>query len=283
MDFTETAGTFSALGQPTRVQLLRQLAGSPGLAVADLRAKVAVPASTLSFHLAALEQAGLVRGTRRGRQIIYALRNAGLRNLVAFVAETCSAGRSDLGNDLARLLPDSEAERPAPAVTPAFNVLFLCTHNSARSLMAEALMERIGAGRFRAYSAGSEPAAAPLPDVIERLQAFGHNVVRLRCKSWHEFTGPDAPRMDFVIALCDTPQGQKCPEFGDKALTGAWPLPDPVKFTGSPVERAVLLNELYGALRRRLEIFCSLPFASLDRLAIKTRLDEIGDATRPPS
>ncbi|MBI3515741.1 MAG: metalloregulator ArsR/SmtB family transcription factor [Proteobacteria bacterium] len=273
----DISATFSALGQTTRVQLLRALAGTPGMPAGDLRARVDVPASTLSFHLAALEQAGLVRATRRGRHIIYALRGAGLRDVATFVTETCGTGRPERRDDLARLFADHDDA--APAMTPAFNVLFLCTRNSARSIMAEAILERIGKGRFRAYSAGSDPAPEPLPEVIQRLQALGHDVSRLRCKSWHEFAGPNAPRMDFVIALCDTPRGRRCPEFGDTALTGAWPLPDPTKFTGRPVERAVLLNELYGALRRRLEIFCSLPIASLDRLAIKARLDEIGDNT----
>ena len=131
-------------------------------------------------------------------------------------------------------------------MTPAFNVLFLCTHNSARSIIAEALLEKIGRGKFRAYSAGSDPARAPMPDVIGRLQALGHDVSKLRCKSWNEFTGPNAPRMDFVIALCDTPQGQVCPDFGEKFVTGAWPFPDPAEFTGSPTERVTLLNELYA-------------------------------------
>ncbi len=112
---------------------------------------------------------------------------------------------------------------------------------------------------------------------------LGHDVSGLRSKSWNEFTGPTAPRMDFVITLCDTLHGQVCPDFGDLAVTGAWPLPDPAKFTGSAVERATLLNELYASLRRRIEIFASLPFASLDRMAIKARLDEIGGGVPLPA
>jgi arsenate reductase len=160
---------------------------------------------------------------------------------------------------------------------PAFNVLFLCTHNAARSIMAEAILRKIGGDRFHAYSAGSDPIAAPYPDVIEKLRAFGHDTTSLRSKSWEEFTGPNAPCMDFVLTLCDTLIGQTCPEFSELAVTGAWPLPDPAKFTGSGAERATLLNEVYGGLRRRIEIFISLPFASLDRMAMKARLDEIGD------
>ena len=105
----------------------------------------------------------------------------------------------------------------------------------------------------------------------------------LRSKSWHEFTGPSAPRMDFVITLCDTLQGQICPDFGELAVTGAWPLPDPSKFTGNTAERATLLNELYASLRRRIDIFTALPFASLDRMAMKARLDEIGVGTSAAS
>lgn len=165
-------------------------------------------------------------------------------------------------------------------MTPAFNVLFLCTHNSARSIMAEAILERVSKGKFRGYSAGSDPATAPMPEVIEKLKIMGHDVSRLHSKSWNEFMGPDAPRMDFVIALCDTLDGQQCPDFGDRVVTGAWPLPDPAKFSGSPTERATLLNELYGMIRRRLEIFISLPFSKLETMAMKARLDEIGEMTR---
>jgi arsenate reductase len=161
-------------------------------------------------------------------------------------------------------------------MTPAFNVLFLCTHNAARSIMAEAILRKCGGDRFRAYSAGSDPIAKPNPAVIEKLRAFGHDTTSLRSKSWHEFTGPNAPRMDFVVTLCDTLRGHACPEFNKLAVTAAWPLPDPAKFTGNRAERATLLNEVYGGLRRRIEIFTSLPFASLDRMAMKARLDDIG-------
>lgn len=280
MDSKQAVVGFSALSQETRLKLMRLLAttGATGMPAGELASRLALPPSTLSFHLSALEQAGLVRPTRRGRQVIYAVRIIGLRELFSFLTETCCSGRPDLCGDLARLLPEEAIEDDV--MTPAFNVLFLCTHNSARSVMAEAILERIGKGKFRAYSAGSEPATAPMPEVIEKLKTIGHDVSLLRCKSWNEFMRPDAPRMDFVIALCDTLDGQQCPDFGDRVVTGAWPLPDPAKFFGSPIERATLLNELYGMIRRRLEIFISLPFATLDRMAMKARLDEIGETTR---
>ena len=165
-------------------------------------------------------------------------------------------------------------------MTPAFNVLFLCTHNSARSIMAEAILEKASQGKFRAYSAGSEPAKRPMPEVIERLKVLGHDVSHLRSKSWDEFTGPKAPRMDFVLTLRDTLDGQVCPDFGDKIVTAAWPFPDPAKFKGSEIERTTNLNALYGMIRRRIEIFINLPYASLDRIALKARLDELGDTTK---
>jgi protein-tyrosine-phosphatase/DNA-binding transcriptional ArsR family regulator len=276
METSEAAAAFAALSQETRLDLMRLLIaqGASGLPAGEIAARLAVPSSTLSFHLAALERAGLTQSTRQGRQIVHAARIAGVRRLLGFLTETCCGGRPELCGDIARLLPPYPDEDKG--MTPAFNVLFLCTHNSARSIIAEAILQKLGGSRFRAYSAGSDPIPAPLPEVIEKLRMLGHDVSQLRSKSWNEFTGPSAPRMDFVITLCDTLDGQVCPDFGELAVTGAWPLPDPAKFTGSAAERSTMLNELYASLRRRIEIFTSLPFASLDRMAMKARLDEIG-------
>jgi protein-tyrosine-phosphatase/DNA-binding transcriptional ArsR family regulator len=281
METAEAAAGFGALSQETRLDLMRLLIaeGASGLPAGDIAARLAVPSSTLSFHLAALERAGLTQSTRQGRQVVHAARIAGVRSLLSFLTETCCAGRPELCGDIARLLPPIPDEDKG--MTPAFNVLFLCTHNSARSIIAEAVLQKYGAGRFRAYSAGSQPIAAPLLEVLEKLRALGHDVSQLRSKSWNEFIGPNAPRMDFIITLCDTLEAQACPDFGDVAVTGAWPLPDPAKFTGSAMERSSMLNELYASLRRRIEIFGSLPFASLDRMAMKARLDEIGGGGLP--
>ncbi|MCF8531638.1 MAG: metalloregulator ArsR/SmtB family transcription factor [Reyranella sp.] len=283
MEATDAALGFAALSQETRLRLMRLLAtrGASGMAAGDLANKLRQAPSTLSFHLSALEQAGLLQSTRQGRHVIYAVRIAGLRALFSFLTETCCSGRPELCGDLARLLPEETLEDET--MTPAFNVLFLCTHNSARSQMAEVILNQIGKGKFNAYSAGSEPAQAPMAEVIEKLKALGHDVSRLRCKSWNDFAGPNAPRMDFVITLCDTLQGQRCPDFGEKPVTAAWPLPDPAKFSGTAIERATMINELYGMIRRRLEIFINLPYASLDRMALKKRLDELGDSTMAPA
>src|SRR6476646_11699032 len=217
MESSQMAQMFGALSRQTRLTVLRLLvaAGPSGLPAGEIAERLGLPASTTSFHLAALERAGLTQSTRQGRQIIHAARIAGLRRLLGFLTETCCGGRPGLCGDLATLLPPWPQEDQG--MTPAFNVLFLCTHNSARSIMAEAILEKHGGGRFRAYSAGSKPIAKPNADGMEKLPVLRHTTNQLRSKSWNEFTRPDAPRMDFVITLCDTPRGQECPDFGGMA------------------------------------------------------------------
>jgi protein-tyrosine-phosphatase/DNA-binding transcriptional ArsR family regulator len=279
MDESAALAGFGALAQPTRLAAFRRLlaAHPASLQAGEIAKACDVPHNTMSTHLGVLTDAGLLQVERDGRTMNYRVDLDAFRGLVLFLTRDCCSGRPDLCGDIARLVPPADAAMDR-AVRPAFNVLFLCTHNSARSLMAEALLRQIGKGRFNAYSAGSEPALRPVPEVMERLKRFGHDVADLRCKSWHEFTGPTAPRMDFVITLCDAPQGQQCPDLGEKFVTAEWPLPDPADFKGAPAERAALIAELYGMIRRRIEIFTSLPFATLDRLALEARLDEIGDA-----
>lgn len=265
-----------ALGQTTRFAVVRTLSKAypDGMNAGDIARLCDVAHNTLSAHLNVLTSAGLLTVERRGREMYYRADLKKFRSLVKFLAKDC-------GDIDAEPLDDAKSASAMELfMTPAFNVLFLCTQNSARSIMAEALLEKIGRGRFRAYSAGAEPAQRPLPEVIDRLKALGHDTTELRCKSWNEFKGPDAPRMDFIIALCDAPHGQFCPDLTGQYVSAAWPLPDPAQFQGSAAERTTLLNELYAMIRRRIEIFTNLPFPSLDRMALKARLDEIGDTTK---
>jgi ArsR family transcriptional regulator, arsenate/arsenite/antimonite-responsive transcriptional repressor / arsenate reductase (thioredoxin) len=277
MESSDAAKIFGALAQESRLGVLRLLlaAGPTGLPAGDLVDRLRTPASTMSFHLAALERSGLISSTRQGRQLIYAARVAALRELLVFLTEACCGGRPELCGDIAALLPPFLEE--SSSMTPAFNVLFLCTRNSARSIMAEAILAAVGGDRFHAYSAGSEPAAEPMREVIDKLRALGHDVSGLHCKSWNVFATPDAPKMDFVLTLCDTEDNQTCPDLGEKVVTASWSLPDPAQFTGSAAERSALLNELYASLLRRIRIFVSLPFEKLERMALKIRLDEIGE------
>ena len=269
---------FGSLAQATRLAAVRHLLAvhPQSLPAGEIARLCEVPHNTMSTHLGILSRAGLISVEKDGRSMNYRADVDGFKNLLEFLSRDCCNGRPELCGDAF----DLPSEATGKFMTPAFNVLFLCTQNSARSIIAEALLEKIGRGRFRAYSAGSDPAREPVPEVIDRLKALGHDVSRLHSKSWDEFKGPQAPRMDFIIALCDAPNGQFCPDLDAQFVTGAWPLPDPAQFTGSSTERTTLLNELYAMIRRRIEIFTSLPFDSLDRMAIKARLDEIGDTTR---
>ena len=274
---------FGSLAQPTRLAAVRHLlAVHPDCLPAGEIARLCdVPHNTMSTHLSILSRAGLVSVEKDGRSMNYRADISGFRGLLDFLSRDCCGGRPELCGDAFDLRAEAAPAEPVGSfMTPAFNVLFLCTQNSARSIIAEALLEKIGNSRFRAYSAGSEPARQPVPEVIERLKSLGHDVSHLRSKSWDEFKGPDAPHMDFIIALCDAPHGQFCPDISTQFVTGAWPLPDPAQFAGSAIERTTLLNELYAMIRRRIEVFTSLPFDSLDRMAVKARLDEIGDTTR---
>lgn len=280
IDDSDAIDRLVALAQATRLSVFRHLlsAHPESLPAGEIARRCDVPHNTMSTHLSILNRADLIAVERQGREMHYRADLNGFRGLLAFLSRDCCNGRPELCGDLSRLLPEEANEESK--MTPSFNILFLCTHNSARSIIAEAMLQKIGKGKFNGYSAGSDPVAEPMPEVIERLKALGHDVGNLRSKSWNEFTGRNAPRMDFIIALCDTLDGQVCPDLGENIITAAWPLPDPAKFTGSPTERTTLLNELYAMVRRRLEIFTSLPFASLDRMAVKARLDEIGDSAR---
>ena len=157
-----------------------------------------------------------------------------------------------------------------------YNVLYLCTGNSARSIMAEVVLERLGQGRFKAYSAGSFPSGKVHPMAIELLKRFNHPTDQLRSKSWDEFSGPDAPVMDFVFTVCDRAAGEVCPVWPGQPMSAHWPFPDPADFNGADAEKRALFADVYGQIHNRISIFVSLPIASLDKLSLQKRLDEIG-------
>jgi arsenate reductase len=158
------------------------------------------------------------------------------------------------------------------------NVLFLCTHNSARSIMAEALLRQLAGGRFDAWSAGSHPAPRPHPQALATLDRLGIPVSGLRSKSWDEFARPGAPAMDFVFTVCDNAAGEVCPVWPGQPVTAHWGVEDPSAREGSDTERAREFVRVAGILKRRIELFASLPHDTLDRLAIAARVRDIGRA-----
>ena len=162
-----------------------------------------------------------------------------------------------------------------------YNVLFLCTGNSARSILAEAIINREGAGRFRGFSAGSHPKGVVHPYALELLKRLNHDTAFARSKSWDEFAAAGAPRMDFVFTVCDQAAGEECPYWPGQPMTAHWGLPDPAAAEGNEAEKHLAFAETYRMLRNRISVFVSLPLASIDRLALRERLTEIGrDRTR---
>jgi len=161
-------------------------------------------------------------------------------------------------------------------VDRVFNVLFLCTGNSARSILAEAIMNREGQGRFRGFSAGSQPKGQVHPFALDLLKKMNHPVAALRSKSWDEFAVSGAPVMDFVFTVCDNAANEVCPIWPGQPMSAHWGLPDPAEATGTESEQRLAFADTYRMLRNRISIFTSLPMASLDKLSLQKRLDDIG-------
>lgn len=162
-----------------------------------------------------------------------------------------------------------------------YNVLFLCTGNSARSIIAEALINQWGRGRFRGFSAGSHPKGTVHPVALELLKRMNLPTENLRSKSWDEFAAPGAEPLDFVFTVCDNAAGETCPYWPGQPMTAHWGLPDPAAVAGSETQQWVAFRSTFQALDNRIKIFTSLPLASLDRIKLQERLDDIG-RTRPP-
>jgi protein-tyrosine-phosphatase len=160
-----------------------------------------------------------------------------------------------------------------------YNVLFLCTGNSARSVMAEAILNKVGRGKFRAFSAGSQPKGEVNPRTLQLLQGLGYDTAGFRSKSGEEFARPGAPALDFVFTVCDNAAGEACPLWPGQPVTAHWGVPDPAEATGSDAEVALAFKDAYRMLQRRIEIFVSLPLRSLDRLTLLTKLRDIGQLT----
>jgi protein-tyrosine-phosphatase len=157
-----------------------------------------------------------------------------------------------------------------------FNVLFLCTGNSARSILAEAILNKIGAGKFPAFSAGSQPKGQVHPETLRLLHSLGFDVTRMRSKSWGEFARPGAPSLDFVFTVCDNAAGETCPFWPGQPMTAHWGIPDPAAAQGSEAEIAVAFKDAYRMLSQRIEIFTALPIRSLDKLSLQAKLKDIG-------
>ncbi|HEY8579002.1 MAG TPA: arsenate reductase ArsC [Beijerinckiaceae bacterium] len=157
-----------------------------------------------------------------------------------------------------------------------YNVLFLCTGNTARSILAEGILRQAGAGRFRAFSAGSQPKGAVNPYALQTLAAFGYPTDGFRSKSWDEFAAPGAPRMDFIFTVCDSAAGEACPLWPGQPMTAHWGIEDPAAVTGGEVQKQAAFATAFRFLRNRIEPFVALPVERLDAMSLQAKLDAIG-------
>jgi arsenate reductase (thioredoxin) len=186
--------------------------------------------------------------------------------------------RIEFTNDGPKLVKSAEA-----AMTDkVFNVLFLCTGNSARSIIAECILNRLGQGRFKAYSAGSDRKGAIHPYAIDLLKRLNFGTDGLRSKNWDEFAAPGAPALDFVFTLCDEAAAEECPVWPGQPMTAHWGLPDPAAAEGNEIERRLAFADALRMLNNRISIFVSLPMRSLDKLSFQRRLNEIGQTAAQP-
>lgn len=275
---SDAIAALAALAQPWRLETYRLLARylPYGLPAGDIARLVAVPHNTMSTHLQALEQAALVTSRREGRSIIYAANRARMLQLTAFLLKDCARSPAPFADLLTSAPHPFPARREISMAHNPANVLILCTGNSARSILAEAILNREGAGRFRAYSAGSQPKGEPNPHALSLLKELGYETASFRSKSWDEFAGPEAPRMDFIVTVCDSAAGEACPYWPGHPLVAHWGITDPAAVEGTDAEKRAAFMDAYRRLSSRISEFVNLDVDHQDLASLKQRLAEIG-------
>ena len=275
---------FSALGHDGRLAVFRLLMrhAPHGVRAGEIAAALGMRPNTLSTNLGLLEDAGLIRSCRDGRAILYCVNLPAAGALAAYFVDDVGRGRPDLTSLFTHFTPSDRKDAPAMPDLNAtdFNVLFICSGNSARSIFAEALLRDIGKGKFRAFSAGTRPNTQLNPFALEVLKRNGHDVSGMRSKHISEFEAPGMPGMDFVFTVCDLAANEECPPWPGQPITGHWGLPDPVKATGTDAEKALAFAQAYADLRRRIMAFAALPFDTLSRIALQAHVDDLGDKAR---
>jgi len=264
----------ATLSHPQRMAVFRLLMRRcpDELPAGEIAEALDLKASTASVYLSALTQAGLISQRRDGTRLLYAINLDAAREVVAGLFVDCCRGRADLcPPQFSGLLRGI-----SPMTDKTFNVLFVCTGNSARSIIAETILrDRVG-DKFTAYSAGTAHRSELNPFAVEMLKSKGHDVSLLRSKNIEEFQGADAPRMDFVFTVCDRAANEECPTWPGQPVSGHWGLPDPVKAGGTEAEKRLSFFQTYTALHNRIIAFTALPFENLSRGSLQERVDEIG-------
>ena len=277
----------AALAQSSRLEVFRSLvvAGEAGLTPSALSERLGVASNTLSFHLKELAHAGLITSERLGRNLIYRAQFERMNALLVYLTQNCCQGQPCLTAPAHTAFPSvfsnpSEPTMTTQIPTKPLNVLFLCTHNSARSILAEALLNAMGQGRFKAYSAGSSPRdnQQPHPLGLQVLQNAGISTQGLYSKGWSTFSGADAPHMDLIITVCDNAAGEVCPVWPGHPATAHWGYADPSQGEGTDAEKSEAYRQTLHAMKRRLELLCSLPADKLARAVLQSSARELSQA-----
>ena len=260
----------SILGHPQRITVFRMLMRRfpDTVPAGELATELGIKPSTMSNYLNALQRSGLVSQTRSGTSLLYSVEMTNVQRMLDFLIVDCCRGRPDI------CMPFTKGD--GAKTERKYNVLFLCVGNSARSIFAESLLRSLGPDRFNVYSAGTQPTSELNPFAVQVLKDKGHDVSVLRSKHMSEFFEAGAPEMDFVFTVCNQAANEECPAWEGQPISGHWGMVDPVKAQGTDAEKALAFQNAYGALKRRIETFISLPVESLDRIALQSAVDDIG-------
>lgn len=269
---TDISARLTTLGHPQRLALFRLLMRRypDRVPAGELAQALDIKPSTLSAYLSALMQAGLVTQHRVATSLQYSIAMTAVNQTFDYLFNDCCRGRPDLcaaaplGHD--------------PMTRTKYNVLFICTGNSARSIFAEAILRKEAGDRFNAYSAGTLPRSELNPFALDVLRAKGHDISELASKNVNVFTGPDAPAFDFVFTVCNQAANEECPAWSGQPVSAHWGMPDPVKATGTDAEKSLAFQRAHGALANRIKLFTALPIASLDRLSLQKAVDQIAQS-----
>jgi protein-tyrosine-phosphatase/DNA-binding transcriptional ArsR family regulator len=259
-----------ALAQETRLDILRLLTerGPAGMPAGEIGDRLRLSSPTLAFHLNQLRHTALVTSRRQSRLIIYSAKFRTIDSVIEYLTENCCTEQAD------QIVPG----RPHTSAPTGheFNVLFLCTRNSARSIIAECAMNRWGGGRFHAFSAGSHPGDAVHPITLQVLEELKYETNGLASKNWNEFARSDCPPLDFVFTLCDRAAAEVCPTWPGQPIRAHWGIQDPVAVAGSNGAKRRAFIKVYNELEQRIRIFTALPIETLEHFALERWVVEIG-------
>ena len=260
----------TTLGHPQRLALFRLLMRRypDRVPAGELAGALGLKPSTLSAYLSALMQAGLVSQERAATSLRYAIDMEEVRRTFDYLLLDCCRGRPELCLPVPTKGLETMTDRK-------YNVLFICTGNSARSIFAEAILRKEAGDRFNVHSAGTRPQSSLNPFALDVLRQNGHDISPLRSKTVAEFQGPDAPNFDFVFTVCNQAANEDCPAWTGQPVSAHWGMPDPVKAVGTEAERNLAFHQAYGALQNRIRAFAALPIAALDRISLQKAVDAI--------